>query len=232
MAETQEQKKKRLMEEYNLSVTKEASDRAYKEDIEKIRQNETWNVNEIPANNQPPGTDGANLPLVETTRETTDVGVKVTTKIDPPPQSPEQNIVTKSDLEDTGNPPPIGEGVTPGSFSVPRAGSRVWIFFHGGDIQKPVYFAQSIIPTGYTDHYSNPAPDPVSDITNNGSEGENTQPTNTDTVTGETTNKLIVEPPLPTEPPLPNQGESSTTNIYKAPPTSYTVENPTNYIPL
>jgi len=154
--------------------------------------------------------------------QTTKEGRETKTTLSPPEQSASKNdVVTPSALDSPDTPPPIGEGVTPGSFSVPRAGSRVWIFFHGGDIQKPVYFAQSIIPTGYTDHYSNPAPDPVYDTPNGGSEGVNTPPTNPDTVTDETTNGLIVEPPLPT--PLPIEGGSSTTNT--SPQPSYTFPN-------
>ena len=34
-----------------------------------------------------------------------------------------------------------------GTFSTPNAGSKVWVFFLGGDIQKPVYFAQAINPS-------------------------------------------------------------------------------------
>jgi hypothetical protein len=149
--------------------------------------------------------------------QTTNEGRETKTTLSPSEQSASNDVVTPSALDSPDTPPPIGEGVTPGSFSVPRAGSRVWIFFHGGDIQKPVYFAQSIIPTGYTDHYSNPAPDPVYDTPNSGSEGENTPPTNPDTVIDETTNELIVEPPLPIE------GGSSTTNT--SPQPSYTFPN-------
>jgi len=29
-----------------------------------------------------------------------------------------------------------------GTFSIPNAGSKVWVFFNGGDVQRPVYFAQ------------------------------------------------------------------------------------------
>lgn len=34
-----------------------------------------------------------------------------------------------------------------GTLSVPNAGAKVWVFFYGGDIQKPVYFASAIEPT-------------------------------------------------------------------------------------
>lgn len=34
-----------------------------------------------------------------------------------------------------------------GTLSVPNPGAKVWVFFYGGDIQKPVYFAAAIEPT-------------------------------------------------------------------------------------
>jgi hypothetical protein len=55
-------------------------------------------------------------------------------------------------------PPPFGEGTPQGTFSIPRCGSRVWIFFHGGDIQKPVYFAYSLVPTDHKNFYGNYEP--------------------------------------------------------------------------
>jgi hypothetical protein len=33
-----------------------------------------------------------------------------------------------------------------GTFSTPNAGTKVWVFFMGGDVQRPVYFAQSPNP--------------------------------------------------------------------------------------
>lgn len=35
-----------------------------------------------------------------------------------------------------------------GAFSVPNPGAKVWVFFYGGDIQKPVYFGVANDPTG------------------------------------------------------------------------------------
>ncbi len=37
-------------------------------------------------------------------------------------------------------------GSAVGSFTTPNAGSKVWVFFLGGDIQRPVYFAQAPNP--------------------------------------------------------------------------------------
>ena len=41
------------------------------------------------------------------------------------------------------------DGTSTGSFSSPDIGAKVWVFFHGGDVQKPVYFAQAIDPASY-----------------------------------------------------------------------------------
>jgi hypothetical protein len=40
----------------------------------------------------------------------------------------------------------IGDGIPNGSRSVTGILSRVWLFFYGGDIQKPVFFAYSLPP--------------------------------------------------------------------------------------
>lgn len=34
-----------------------------------------------------------------------------------------------------------------GAFSVPNEGAKVWVFFYGGDIQKPIYFGAAVEPT-------------------------------------------------------------------------------------
>lgn len=36
------------------------------------------------------------------------------------------------------------DGTGTGVFSTPNVGSKVWVFFYGGDVQKPVYFAQAL----------------------------------------------------------------------------------------
>jgi hypothetical protein len=41
------------------------------------------------------------------------------------------------------------DGTSSGSFSAPDIGAKVWVFFHGGDIQKPVYFAQALDAQSY-----------------------------------------------------------------------------------
>lgn len=46
-----------------------------------------------------------------------------------------------------GNPSPYG--AAKGVISCPSVGARVWVFFYGGDLQKPVYFAMSITDAEY-----------------------------------------------------------------------------------
>jgi hypothetical protein len=41
-----------------------------------------------------------------------------------------------------------GQGSPNGTFSVPNPGAKVWVFFYGGDIQKPIYFAAATEPSG------------------------------------------------------------------------------------
>lgn len=41
------------------------------------------------------------------------------------------------------------DGTSTGSFSSPDIGAKVWVFFHGGDVQKPIYFAQAIDTASY-----------------------------------------------------------------------------------
>ena len=51
---------------------------------------------------------------------------------------------------DTYNPVGGGNAGGPrGFFSIPQAGSQVWLFFHGGDPNRPVYFASNIDPEGW-----------------------------------------------------------------------------------
>lgn len=56
--------------------------------------------------------------------------------------------------------PVFGEGISAGgSFSVPKIGSHVWVFFEGGNYRKPIYFAYSFGLPGET--YSNQRAFPV-----------------------------------------------------------------------
>lgn len=44
---------------------------------------------------------------------------------------------------------PSGGGAAAGFFSKPAVGAKVWVFFHGGDVQRPVYFASVMEPANY-----------------------------------------------------------------------------------
>ena len=44
---------------------------------------------------------------------------------------------------------PSGGGAAAGFFSKPAIGAKVWVFFHGGDVQRPVYFASVMEPANY-----------------------------------------------------------------------------------
>lgn len=92
-----------------------------------------------------------------TTEETDENGTK--NSVEPPNESKTADpLMGPSNFPEGGKLTDIGEGTPQGVFSTPRAGSRVWIFFHGGDIQRPVYFAQSIPPTEYQNFHGNPEP--------------------------------------------------------------------------
>jgi hypothetical protein len=59
--------------------------------------------------------------------------------------TPTQNIIHTARTANkvvAGNTGTSGSAV--GSFTTPNAGSKVWVFFMGGDIQRPVYFAQAV----------------------------------------------------------------------------------------
>jgi hypothetical protein len=111
----------------------------------------------------------------------------------------------------TGAPPfplagsfPMGEGVPDGVFSVPRCGSRVWVFFHGGDIQKPVYFAYSLAPTDHYNFYGNPPPQPNEQKS---SLPATVQPDN------QSSSQELIENPLPTKTPEPTQTVKPSLNV-------------------
>lgn len=48
------------------------------------------------------------------------------------------------------------DGSATGTFSTVNEGAKVWVFFYGGDIQKPVYFAQSLDSASYAQANQNP----------------------------------------------------------------------------
>jgi hypothetical protein len=99
---------------------------------------------------------------------------------------------------------PMGEGTPNGVFSIPRCGSRVWVFFHGGDIQKPVYFAYSLAPTDHYNFYGNPPPQPDEQKS---SLPATVQPDN------QSSSQELIENPLPTQTPEPTQTVKPSLNV-------------------
>ena len=54
---------------------------------------------------------------------------------------------SNSNVARTANTASSASGSPNGMFSVPNEGAKVWVFFYGGDIQKPIYFAAAVEPT-------------------------------------------------------------------------------------
>lgn len=48
------------------------------------------------------------------------------------------------------------DGSATGTFSTVNEGAKVWVFFYGGDVQKPVYFAHSLDSASYGEANQNP----------------------------------------------------------------------------
>jgi hypothetical protein len=103
----------------------------------------------------PPTTSLGSGPDVSQTEDSTNGTISVDG--DNPSGGDESNFPISSET------PQHGEGRPEGVFSVPKCGSRVWVFFHGGDIQKPVYFAYSLAPTDHQNFYGNPLKEPTDD---------------------------------------------------------------------
>jgi hypothetical protein len=61
----------------------------------------------------------------------------------------ESNMVTPSLLPVAANGSSSPYGQAKGVISSPSIGAKVWVFFYGGDIQKPVYFASAIASDEY-----------------------------------------------------------------------------------
>lgn len=50
------------------------------------------------------------------------------------------------------------DGTATGTYSSPDVGAKVWVFFMGGDIQKPIYFAMSLNSANYQQTYQSSQP--------------------------------------------------------------------------
>lgn len=113
-----------------------------------------------------------------------------------------------------------GPGTPDGNRSTTRPLSRVWLFFYGGDVQKPVFFAYSLPPNETYAHNSVSAPNQTgtdSAIINEGLkidlESDNPDIPNTDIPIpadgSELINGKILEFPLPEERPKQSSGAPS-----------------------
>ena len=57
--------------------------------------------------------------------------------------------MTDSLAAECGGASPYGQGASAGFFSKPAVGAKVWVFFYGGDAQRPVYFASVVEAPNY-----------------------------------------------------------------------------------
>ena len=90
--------------------------------------------------------------------------------------SPSTGVVSNPTPKTSNNTPDPrigGRGSAKGMFAVPRAGAKVWVFFHGGDPQRPVYFAQNTEPAAWKAAYQTASPSPkIGTSKTVGSDGE------------------------------------------------------------
>lgn len=70
-----------------------------------------------------------------------------------PPSTESVSVKVPKVSENTSDTRMGGKGSAKGMFAVPRAGAKVWVFFHGGDTQRPVYFAQNTEPAAWKAAY-------------------------------------------------------------------------------
>lgn len=104
----------------------------------------------------------------------------------------------------------VGAGIPEGNRSTTRPLSRVWLFFYGGDVQKPVFFAYSLPPNETYAHNSVSAPnqtDSDSAVINEVPEINFVSPNpEMSDDNSELINDKILEFPLPLEKPLQGSG--------------------------
>jgi hypothetical protein len=232
--ETREERLAKMDAEYMATLT-ESEKKSFLDGQKKSMEEYYSSISE---QNEPE----SNIPLVQgdlnaTKVDQNDTDNSTTTSVEPTELPNNNGVVDKSQLETSSTTlPPIGEGTPQGVFSTPRAGSRVWIFFHGGDIQKPVYFAQCIPPTEYQNFYANPEPqigennsslptNIIDPTTGREDPIPSTPITNTpDNITGETQVGNIVEVPLPTQSPTtPSTGLNSVKKDLETGEINYTI---------
>lgn len=74
--------------------------------------------------------------------------VGVTPTVDVATNKSDTNVIDPNDAKNvasaSANAYTSASGSPNGAISIPNEGAKVWVFFYGGDIQKPVYFASAI----------------------------------------------------------------------------------------
>lgn len=111
--------------------------------------------------NQPSPATDENLTYINTPNNPSDIPKQSNEQLNSnPPSNTSKNNTEKegAKIDTTGDDANQNAAVTPGSntaqgspngtFSVPNQSAKVWVFFHDGDIQRPVYFAVAVDQNG------------------------------------------------------------------------------------
>jgi hypothetical protein len=111
--------------------------------------------------NQPLAATDENLTYIKTPNNPSDIPTQSNEQLNSsPPSNTSTNNTEKegAKIDSTGDDANLNAAVTPGSntsegspngtFSVPNESAKVWVFFHDGDIQRPVYFAVAVDQNG------------------------------------------------------------------------------------
>ena len=111
--------------------------------------------------NQPPAATDDNLTFINTPNNPSDIPKQSSENLNNSiPSNTSTNNTEKegAKIDSTGDDANLSAAVTPGSntapgspngtFSVPNESAKVWVFFHDGDIQRPVYFAVAVDQNG------------------------------------------------------------------------------------
>jgi len=111
--------------------------------------------------NQPLAATDEDLTYIKTPNNPSDIPTQSNEQLNSsPPSNTSTNNTEKegAKIDSTGDDANLNAAVTPGSntsegspngtFSVPNESAKVWVFFHDGDIQRPVYFAVAVDQNG------------------------------------------------------------------------------------
>jgi hypothetical protein len=118
-----------------------------------------------------------NQPIKELTEEELSPDKNIDAKLNPNPSLQESNLFGENTDESSQpvanlNPNPNqisdstvgGIGSSVGFYSTPLIGAKVWVFFHGGDVQRPVYFATALTSEDYRNVKQNASPSPKENV--------------------------------------------------------------------